>query len=222
MSAVEQASEAPRMRILVVDDSSLVRLYYRNALRGGGLQRRAGHQRHRSHGEGARACLRPGDRRRQHAENGRLVASCARSGAAAPDVATLPSLVIISTESGEQDHRRCQRLRARISIWSSRFRIRTSLRHVAALTGSAGMNALHEQFIAEARELIHQATDDLIAIEREGCPLERIDRDLSCLPHAQGFRRGGRAAGDESDTCMPRKTCSPRSMPELDASLGHR
>jgi two-component system chemotaxis sensor kinase CheA len=38
------------------------------------------------------------------------------------------------------------------------------------------VNALHEQFIAEARELIHQATDDLIAIEREGFALERIDR----------------------------------------------
>ena len=38
------------------------------------------------------------------------------------------------------------------------------------------MNALHEQFIAEARELIQQATDDLIAVEREGLALERIDR----------------------------------------------
>ena len=38
------------------------------------------------------------------------------------------------------------------------------------------MNALHEQFVAEARELIHQATDDLIAVEREGFAPERIDR----------------------------------------------
>jgi two-component system, chemotaxis family, sensor kinase CheA len=38
------------------------------------------------------------------------------------------------------------------------------------------VNALHEQFIAEARELIHQASDDLIAMEREGFALERIDR----------------------------------------------
>ena len=38
------------------------------------------------------------------------------------------------------------------------------------------MNALHEQFVAEARELIHQATDDLIAVEREGASAERIDR----------------------------------------------
>jgi two-component system, chemotaxis family, sensor kinase CheA len=38
------------------------------------------------------------------------------------------------------------------------------------------MNALHEQFIAEARELIHQATDDLIMAEREGFARERVDR----------------------------------------------
>ena len=38
------------------------------------------------------------------------------------------------------------------------------------------MNALHEQFVAEARELIQQANDDLIAAEREGLSEERIDR----------------------------------------------
>jgi two-component system, chemotaxis family, sensor kinase CheA len=38
------------------------------------------------------------------------------------------------------------------------------------------MNALQEQFVAEARELIHQATDDLIATERRGSSAERIDR----------------------------------------------
>jgi two-component system chemotaxis sensor kinase CheA len=38
------------------------------------------------------------------------------------------------------------------------------------------MSALHEQFIVEARELIHQATDDLIAAEREGFSADRIDR----------------------------------------------
>ena len=38
------------------------------------------------------------------------------------------------------------------------------------------MNALHEQFIVEARELIHQATEDLIATEREGFSTDRVDR----------------------------------------------
>ncbi|HEY4407610.1 MAG TPA: chemotaxis protein CheA [Xanthobacteraceae bacterium] len=38
------------------------------------------------------------------------------------------------------------------------------------------MNPLHEQFITEARELVQQATDDLIALDREGPTPERIDR----------------------------------------------
>lgn len=38
------------------------------------------------------------------------------------------------------------------------------------------MNPLHEQFVAETRELIQQATDDLVAAEREGFSEERIDR----------------------------------------------
>ena len=38
------------------------------------------------------------------------------------------------------------------------------------------MNEMQEQFVAEARELVHQATDDLMAIERSGFEVERIDR----------------------------------------------
>ena len=38
------------------------------------------------------------------------------------------------------------------------------------------MNPLHEQFVTEARELVQQATDDLIAMERDGFAVERIDR----------------------------------------------
>ncbi len=38
------------------------------------------------------------------------------------------------------------------------------------------MNALHEQFITESRELIQQATDDLIALENEDFAFERIER----------------------------------------------
>ena len=38
------------------------------------------------------------------------------------------------------------------------------------------MNALQEQFVTEARELIRQAIDDLIALERGGPSSERIDR----------------------------------------------
>jgi two-component system, chemotaxis family, sensor kinase CheA len=38
------------------------------------------------------------------------------------------------------------------------------------------VNTLQEQFVTEARELIRQATDDLIALERDGMSPERIDR----------------------------------------------
>jgi two-component system, chemotaxis family, sensor kinase CheA len=38
------------------------------------------------------------------------------------------------------------------------------------------MNPLQEQFVAESRELIQQATDDLIALERDGFAAERVDR----------------------------------------------
>ena len=38
------------------------------------------------------------------------------------------------------------------------------------------MSALQEQFVTEARELIRQATDDLIVLERDGASSERIDR----------------------------------------------
>jgi len=48
------------------------------------------------------------------------------------------------------------------------------------------MNALHEQFVAEARELIHQATDDLITIEREGVAKERVERLLRAFHTLKG------------------------------------
>lgn len=38
------------------------------------------------------------------------------------------------------------------------------------------MSALQEQFVTEARDLIRQATDDLIALERDGASPSRIDR----------------------------------------------
>src|SRR6185369_10447945 len=42
--------------------------------------------------------------------------------------------------------------------------------------GSRTVSALQEQFVTEARELIRQATDDLIALERAGASPERVDR----------------------------------------------
>ena len=88
-------------RILVVDDSSLVRLYYGDTLAKAGLPGRAGYQRHRSHGEGARQ---PFDLVIVDVDMPRMdglsfLGTLRRS---APDIATLPALVI-TTEAGEQD-----------------------------------------------------------------------------------------------------------------------
>ena len=92
------------------------------------------------------------------------------------------------------------------------------------------MNALNEQFVAEVRELIQQASDELIAAEHEGFSEERIDRvfrvfhtlkgsaavvDLPAMGLGHACRRGyvvgnsgGAAwrdvAGDRSRAGLPR------------------
>ena len=48
------------------------------------------------------------------------------------------------------------------------------------------MSDLSEQFISEARDLIAQATDELIAIERDGATVERIDRLLRAFHTLKG------------------------------------
>ena len=48
------------------------------------------------------------------------------------------------------------------------------------------MTPLHEQFVAEARELVLQASDDLIALERDGFESDRIDRILRSFHTLKG------------------------------------
>lgn len=48
------------------------------------------------------------------------------------------------------------------------------------------MNDLQAQFVIEARELVRQATDDLIALERDGTSPERIDRVLRAFHTLKG------------------------------------
>ena len=48
------------------------------------------------------------------------------------------------------------------------------------------MSDLSEQFVSEARDLIAQATDELIAIERDGVAAERIDRLLRAFHTLKG------------------------------------
>ena len=101
MSAFEQTSETSRMRILVVDDSSLVRLYYRNALEAAGFDV-----------EQAINGIEAMEKVLAQAfdlvivdvnmprMDGLSFMRALRRGA--PEVATIPAL-IISTESGQQD-----------------------------------------------------------------------------------------------------------------------
>jgi two-component system chemotaxis sensor kinase CheA len=48
------------------------------------------------------------------------------------------------------------------------------------------VNNLNDQFVIEARELIDQATDDLIAMERDGFATERIDRAFRAFHTLKG------------------------------------
>ena len=97
----------------------------------------------------------------------------ARFGAALGGRA-VPALMI-TTEAGEQDIDDARAAGANFYLVKPVSRGRPAAPRRGA-DGSVAVNALHEQFIAEARELIHQATDDLIAVEREGSEPERIDR----------------------------------------------
>ena len=101
MTEIEKAVSASRKRILVVDDSSLVRLYYRDALEKAGFEVEQAINGIEAMEKVLAQRLRPGDRRRQHAEDGRPFLS-SRPAAQRSDVATLPALMI-TTEAGEQD-----------------------------------------------------------------------------------------------------------------------
>jgi two-component system chemotaxis response regulator CheY len=132
MSAIEQASEAPRMRILVVDDSSLVRLYYRNALEAAGFNV-----------EQAINGIEAMEKVLAHAfdlvivdvnmprMDGLSFMRALRRGP--PDVATIPAL-IISTESGQQDIADSRNAGANFYLVKP-VSDADLVRHVAALTG---------------------------------------------------------------------------------------
>ena len=118
MAETEKAPTASRGRILVVDDSSLVRLYYRDALQKAGFEVEQA-----INGIEAmeKVLAQPFDLvivdvNMPRMDGFSFLRALRRS---TPDVATLPALMI-TTEAGEQDIDDA-RSRARISISSSRF-----------------------------------------------------------------------------------------------------
>ena len=133
MSAFEQTSETSRMRILVVDDSSLVRLYYRNALEAAGFDV-----------EQAINGIEAMEKVLAQAfdlvivdvnmprMDGLSFMRALRRGA--PEVATIPAL-IISTESGQQDIDDSRNAGANFYLVKPVSDV-DLIRHVAALTGA--------------------------------------------------------------------------------------
>ena len=196
MTEIEKAVSASRKRILVVDDSSLVRLYCRDALEKAGFEVEQAINGIEAMEKVLAQRLRPGDRRRQHAEDGRLFLSS--RAPAQRSRRRDPSGADDHHRGRRTGHRRRQGCRREFLSRQAGVGSRPAAPRRRAY-GSAEMNALHEQFVAEARELIQQATDDLIVLEREGFA-DRADRPcLSRLSHAQGLRRRGRIARDELD-----------------------
>jgi two-component system, chemotaxis family, chemotaxis protein CheY len=133
MPSFEQTSETSLMRILVVDDSSLVRLYYRNALEAAGFNV-----------EQAINGIEAMEKVLAQAfdlvivdvnmprMDGLSFMRALRRGA--PEVATIPALVI-STESGQQDIDDSRNAGANFYLVKPVSDV-DLIRHVAALTGA--------------------------------------------------------------------------------------
>ena len=161
-----------KARVLVVDDSSLVRLYYRSALETAGFEVKQAingiEAMEKVLSESFDLVIVDVNMPRM---DGFTFLRSLRSGAA--DVATLPALddfdrIRSAGYRGSQSGR-CEFL-SREAGGGSRTGSACLCSH-----GSHAVSALQEQFVTEARELIRQATDNLIALERDGTSPERVD-----------------------------------------------
>ena len=181
-----------KKRVLVVDDARLVRLYYRDDPGGGRLRGGRGAERPRGAGEAARqpADLLIVDVNMPQMDGITFLRALRRQ---ALPLAAMPALVT-STEAGRRTSPRRARP-APISIWSSRSGARL-LRAYGDALRRAPMNEFLEQFLIEARELVEQATDDLLALERDPGRPRAARQRLPRLSHAEGRRRHRRLRRD--------------------------
>ena len=131
---MRQPAAASRGRILVVDDSSLVRLYCRDVLEKAGFEVDQAINGIEAMEKVLARAFDLVDRRRQHAEDGRLFLPSRASRAAHPEVATLPALVI-TTEAGEQDREDARAAGANFYLVKPVSEA-DLLRHAAVLTGA--------------------------------------------------------------------------------------
>jgi two-component system chemotaxis response regulator CheY len=133
MTPVEKVTEVSRMRVLIVDDSSLVRLYYRNALEKAGFKVEQAingiEAMEKVLAQSFDLLIVDVNMPRM---DGLSFLRTLRRGAA--EVAGLPAL-IISTESGEQDFEDARIAGANFYLVKPVSEANL-IRHVAALTGA--------------------------------------------------------------------------------------
>jgi two-component system, chemotaxis family, chemotaxis protein CheY len=133
MTPVEKVTGVPRMRVLIVDDSSLVRLYYRNALEKAGFEVEQAingiEAMEKVLAQSFDLLIVDVNMPRM---DGLSFLRTLRRGAA--EVAALPSLVI-STEAGEQDFEDARVAGANFYLIKPVTEANL-IRHVAALTGA--------------------------------------------------------------------------------------
>jgi two-component system chemotaxis response regulator CheY len=134
MTEIERAATTPRLRILVVDDSSLVRLYYRNILAKAGFEVEQA-----INGiEAMEKVLAQAfdlvivDVNMPRMDGLSFLRDLRR---AAPEVATVPALVI-STEAGDQDIRDARTAGANFYLVKPVSEV-DLLRHAAVLAGAS-------------------------------------------------------------------------------------
>ena len=150
-----------KKRVLVVDDAGLVRLYYRQILEEAGFEVEEA-----LNGLEALEKLLASpptlDRRHQHAADGRHHLPEALRRQALP-LSSIPALVT-STESKAADIAAARAAGA--NFYSVKPVGREASRaHHGDVLRRAPMNEFIEQFLVEARELVEQATADLLALE---------------------------------------------------------
>ena len=134
MTAVEKVTGIPRMRVLIVDDSSLVRLYYRNALEKAGFEVEQAingiEAMEKVLAQSFGLLIVDVNMPRM---DGFSFLRTLRHGAA--EIAALPALVI-STEAGQQDVEDARIAGANFYLVKP-VSEDSLIRHVAALTGAA-------------------------------------------------------------------------------------
>ena len=205
-----------KMRILVVDDANLVRLYYRQILEEAGFEVEEA-----LNGIEAleRLLVSPADALivdiNMPLMDGVTFLSALRRQAL--PLSSIPALVT-STESKAGRHRSGARRRRQFLLCQADWPRRSRTHHGDVLRRSP-MNEFLEQFLVEARELVEQVTADLLALEREPGRPREPGWVFPCVSHAQRRRRHRRLRSDGARDAR-RRGCPVDGSPGR--SPGHR